>query len=180
VLAPFRGIRYARDRVSGIANVTSPPYDVISGGVLEHLRAAEPDSFMELTRTAVPFHYQSTDAELFSARPLIQLSTDGQVAAIHYNNRSIAPLQLAISEVRAFYAAYRRFAALLRDERFQLRTRLRDGDLVVLDNQRTLHGRTGFSSARYPRHLQGCYLSRDSVLSETALLRRRFDMEERP
>ena len=39
MLAPFRGIRYARDRVSGIANVTSPPYDVISGGILEHLRA---------------------------------------------------------------------------------------------------------------------------------------------
>jgi len=43
--------------------------------------------------------------------------------------------------------------------------------LVVFDNQRILHGRTAFSSARYPRHLRGCYLSRDSVYSETALLR---------
>jgi uncharacterized protein (DUF1015 family) len=48
VLAPFRGIRYARDRVSGIANVTSPPYDVISGGVLEHLRAADPHNVVRL------------------------------------------------------------------------------------------------------------------------------------
>jgi uncharacterized protein (DUF1015 family) len=48
VLAPFRGIRYARDRVSGIANVTSPPYDVISEGVLEHLRAADPHNVVRL------------------------------------------------------------------------------------------------------------------------------------
>ena len=48
MLAPFRGIRYARDRVSGIANVTSPPYDVISGGSLEHLRAADPHNVVRL------------------------------------------------------------------------------------------------------------------------------------
>ena len=33
-LAPFRGVRYASDRVSGIANVTSPPYDVIGPGTV--------------------------------------------------------------------------------------------------------------------------------------------------
>jgi uncharacterized protein (DUF1015 family) len=48
VLAPFRGVRYSRDRVSGIANVTSPPYDVISGGILEHLRAADPHNVVRL------------------------------------------------------------------------------------------------------------------------------------
>jgi uncharacterized protein (DUF1015 family) len=48
VLAPFRGIRYARDRVSGIANVTSPPYDVISGGTRDHLRAADPHNVVRL------------------------------------------------------------------------------------------------------------------------------------
>jgi gamma-butyrobetaine dioxygenase len=146
--------------------------------IAEHLRQTEPDSFAELTRTAVPFQYRSKDAELFSAKPLIQLSTAGEVTAVHYNNRSIAPLQLAAGEIRAFYTAYRRFAALLREQRFQLRARLRDGDLVVFDNQRTLHGRTGFSSARSPRHLQGCYLARDSVLSATALLRRQLGLEE--
>jgi uncharacterized protein (DUF1015 family) len=48
VLAPFRGVRYARDRVSGIANVTSPPYDVISGGSLANLRAADPHNVVRL------------------------------------------------------------------------------------------------------------------------------------
>jgi uncharacterized protein (DUF1015 family) len=48
VLAPFRGIRYARDRVSGIANVTSPPYDVINDGILNRLRAADPYNVVRL------------------------------------------------------------------------------------------------------------------------------------
>jgi len=47
-LAPFRGVRYAADRVSGIANVTSPPYDVIGPGTVERLLAAEPHNVVRL------------------------------------------------------------------------------------------------------------------------------------
>jgi len=121
----------------------------------------------------VPFHYRSENADLYAERPLIQLSCRGEVTAVHYNSRSIAPL-LDRSPARAspFYAAYRRFAALLRDARFQLKFRLAGGEIVVFDNQRILHGRTPFSSARHARHLRGCYLTRDSVYSAAALLRR--------
>lgn len=142
--------------------------------VAEHLRASAPEAFAQLTTTAVPFRYGSSDAELRAERPLIQLSVRGEVTAVHYNSRSIAALDLAPSEAAPFYAAYRRLARLLRDARFQLRTRLDAGTLVVFDNQRTLHGRTAFTSARHPRHLRGCYLTRDSVYSETALLRRKL------
>ena len=133
------------------------------------LRDSAPDAFRLLTTTAVPFHYRSADAELYAARPLIQLSCEGEVTAVHYNNRSI---RVAAGTAPEFYAAYRRFAALLREPRYQLRMKLADGDLVVFDNQRVLHGRTAFTSARHPRHLQGCYLTRDSVFSATGVLRR--------
>jgi gamma-butyrobetaine dioxygenase len=145
--------------------------------IAEHLRMTSPDAFAVLTRTAVPFLYRSNDAELYAERPLIQLSCRGAVSAVHYNSRSIAPLRLAAREAARFYAAYRRFAVLLRNARFHLQFSLRNGDLVIFDNQRTLHGRTAFSSARYPRHLRGCYLSRDSVYSEAALRRREFHPE---
>ena len=114
--------------------------------IAEHMRGAFPDAFAILTQTPVPFLYRSENAEL--------------------------PLRLAARAARPFYSAYRCFAALLRDSRFHLQISMRDGDLVVFDNQRTLHGRTAFSSARHPRHLRGCYLTRDSVYSEAALLRR--------
>jgi hypothetical protein len=174
-----------RDPVPGFqalhALVTSPAggESLFGDGfaIAEHMRATAPDAFAVLTRTPVPFLYRSKDAELYAERPLIQLSCCGEVTAVHYNSRSIAPLQLAAREVGPFYGAYRRFAALLRDPRLQLQFRLRDGDLVVFDNQRILHGRSAFSSARHPRHLRGCYLTRDSVYSEAALLSRKFHSE---
>src|SRR4029077_9251328 len=111
------------------------------------LSATSPDAFARLTRTAVPFHYRSRDADLYAERPLIQLSVRGEVTAVHYNSRSIAPLSVAARETAAFYAAYRRFAALLRDPQFQLKMTLGAACVVVFDNQRILHGRTAFSSA---------------------------------
>ena len=47
-LAPFRGVRYASNRVSGIANVTSPPYDVIGPGTVERLLESEPHNVVRL------------------------------------------------------------------------------------------------------------------------------------
>jgi gamma-butyrobetaine dioxygenase len=145
--------------------------------IAEHLRTTSADAFAVLARTPVPFLYRAKDAELYAERPLIQLSCSGEVSAVHYNSRSIAPLRLAARDAGPFYSAYRRFAALLRDSRFHLQFRLRDGDLVVFDNQRILHGRTAFSPAKYPRHLRGCYLTRDSVYSEAALSRRELHPE---
>jgi alpha-ketoglutarate-dependent taurine dioxygenase len=145
--------------------------------IAEHLRTVAPEAFTVLTQTPVPFRYRSKDAELYAERPLIQLTCAGEISAVHYNSRSIAPLRLAARDAARFYSAYRRFALLLRESRFHLQFRLRDGDLAVFDNQRTLHGRTAFSSAKYPRHLRGCYLTRDSVYSEAALLSREFHPE---
>jgi uncharacterized protein (DUF1015 family) len=48
VLAPFRGVRYARDRVSGLAEVTSPPYDVIAHDIEDQLIAADPHNVVRL------------------------------------------------------------------------------------------------------------------------------------
>jgi gamma-butyrobetaine dioxygenase len=137
-----------------------------------HLRDTDPDSFAVLTRTAVPFRYRSREADLYAERPLISLDCSGSIVAVHYNSRSIAPLRLPAADCRVFYAAYRRFGELLRERAFQLTTRMAEGDLVLFDNQRILHGRTGFASARHPRHLRGCYLTRDSVQSQAALLQR--------
>src|SRR4029077_20613165 len=69
----------------------------------EHLRSSAPEAFARLTATAVPFHYHSQDADLYAERPLIQLSVRGEVTAVHYNARSIAPLNLPAREAPLFY-----------------------------------------------------------------------------
>jgi uncharacterized protein (DUF1015 family) len=52
VLAPFRGVRYAPGRVSGLAAVTSPPYDVLGAAAAERLRDADPHNVVRLTLPA--------------------------------------------------------------------------------------------------------------------------------
>jgi uncharacterized protein (DUF1015 family) len=51
-LKPFRGIRYAPDRVRDIARVTSPPYDVISSGTIGDLLSADPYNVVRLILSA--------------------------------------------------------------------------------------------------------------------------------
>jgi uncharacterized protein (DUF1015 family) len=48
VLEPFRGVRYAEDRVSGLAEVTSPPYDVIAAENETQLMARDPHNIVRL------------------------------------------------------------------------------------------------------------------------------------
>lgn len=53
VLTPFRGVRYDPFRVSELANVTSPPYDVIGPGTLDELLAASPYNIVRLILPAI-------------------------------------------------------------------------------------------------------------------------------
>src|ERR1051325_40750 len=48
-LTPFRGLRYDPDRVGNLADVTSPPYDVVvrPDGV-HHLQSADPYNIVRL------------------------------------------------------------------------------------------------------------------------------------
>lgn len=48
VLAPFRGVRYAENRVSGLAEVTSPPYDVIAADTESQLMARDTHNVVRL------------------------------------------------------------------------------------------------------------------------------------
>jgi uncharacterized protein (DUF1015 family) len=58
--------------VSGIANVTSPPYDVISGGNLAHLRAADPHNVVRLILPG-----EGPDAPAAAASLLARWLSDG-------------------------------------------------------------------------------------------------------
>ncbi len=61
-LAPFRGVRYAPSRGGELANVTSPPYDVIGPGTLERLRAASPFNVVRLILPALELDARAAGA----------------------------------------------------------------------------------------------------------------------
>jgi uncharacterized protein (DUF1015 family) len=65
-LTPFRGLRYAPDRVGSLAAVTSPPYDVVvRPDGLHHLQDADPHNIVRLilpqAATATARNSQASD-----------------------------------------------------------------------------------------------------------------------
>ena len=48
------------------------------------------------------------------------------------------------------------------------------GDLLMMDNYRTLHGRTAYDASEGMRHLQGCYIDYDSSEGKLMHLLRKF------
>jgi gamma-butyrobetaine dioxygenase len=141
--------------------------------VADELRQADPASYALLTRVPMSFGYRDSDTDLYARQPVIALDTDGQVSAIHFNDRAAAPLDASASDVEPFYQAYRQFARLTRDPALELRFQLAPDDLLFFDNQRALHGRTAFDPRSGRRFLQGCYLDRDGLESRLRVLERR-------
>ncbi|MEX1109057.1 MAG: TauD/TfdA family dioxygenase [Dongiaceae bacterium] len=135
-------------------------------------RNEDPDGFALLARIAQDYRFADREADLRARTPVIGTDADGRVIGIHFNNRSKAPLDAPLELVEPWYRAYRRFATLMGDPARALMLRLEPGDLLMMANQRTLHGRTAFDPSLGRRHLQGCYVDMDGVESRHRVLER--------
>ncbi len=136
------------------------------------LRRRHPEEFEILTRLPLPFHFADAKADLRASTPMISTDFEGNVTAVHFNNRSMSTLDLPEEEIGPWYRAYRRFAAIMREAEGELRIRLSPGDLIIMENNRALHGRTSFDPNLGKRHLQGCYVDKDGVESRRRVLER--------
>ncbi|MEX0808578.1 MAG: TauD/TfdA family dioxygenase [Dongiaceae bacterium] len=136
----------------------------------------DPDGFALLARVAQEYRFADREADLRARTPVIGTDPDGRIVGIHFNNRSKAPLDAPLELVEPWYRAYRHFARMLGDPARALTLRLEPGDLLMMANQRTLHGRTAFDPSFSRRHLQGCYVDMDGVESRHRVLGRDSDM----
>jgi gamma-butyrobetaine dioxygenase len=140
----------------------------------QSLRAQDPEAFDLLSRTPVRFRFRDTDTELVASSPLIEIDGAGCVQAVNFSPRlDFVPLRPP-QELAAYFRARRAFDRLLRSPRSELRFLLNSGDLMMMDNRRLLHGRTGFDPREGLRHLQGCYIDIDGPRSVYRVLRRRL------
>jgi gamma-butyrobetaine dioxygenase len=144
------------------------------------LRAEDPGAFELLASVPMDFRYANADTELRARQTLISVDSDGQVCAVHFNNRSADWLDASPAVARRWYAAYMVFARILKRPELELIFRLAPGDCVVMRNDRTLHGRTAFDPNLGRRHLQGCYIDRDGVESRRLVLRRTLADHDAP
>jgi alpha-ketoglutarate-dependent taurine dioxygenase len=135
------------------------------------LQAEDAAAFELLSAHPARFEYAgSPGVRLRAKRPMIELGSDGELIAVRFNNRSAAPVvDVPFAAMAGWYAAYRRFAALIEDPRFAVSFRLAPGEAFIVDNTRVLHARTAFSGTGR-RWLQGCYADKDGLLSTLAAI----------
>ncbi|HEY6491915.1 MAG TPA: DUF1015 domain-containing protein [Trebonia sp.] len=96
LLTPFRAVRYDLSRVGGLANVTSPPYDVIGPGTLDQLLAASP---YNVVRLILPSAAPGGGA---IGEPPADARSDGEMAAGRLRDW-LAEGALAVDDAPALY-----------------------------------------------------------------------------
>jgi len=157
-----------------IANRTSGGHSTLVDGltVAEALRARDPAAFAILSSTPVRFNYAFGRTELVDYGPIIEHDALGQIKGMRVSPKLERVTLLPPAELEAFYEARRLLDRMLRDPEFAIKFLLGDGDLMMFDNRRLLHGRTGFDPREGPRHLQGCYIDIDGPRSLYRVLSR--------
>ena len=137
----------------------------------ELLKNKNPNYFNLLTKYCARFEYKGDkETHLQSRRPMIELSPDGQLTAIRFNNRSAAPItDVPYEDMENYYKAYRTFSDIINDSKLAVNFKLNQGECFINDNTRVLHARTAYSG-RGSRWLQGCYVDKDGLLSTISTL----------
>ena len=142
--------------------------------VAETLRREDGAAFDLLARVPLEFRFRDYGQDMHFLSPAIVLNAGGELEAIRFN-MGVMGLGSAPAELMDdLYRAHRKFAALTRDPRFEVRLRLAPGELIAFDNRRVLHGRGAFDPASGRRRLQGCYVDGDELLSRIRTLERRL------
>ncbi|MEM7210580.1 MAG: TauD/TfdA family dioxygenase [Pseudomonadota bacterium] len=139
----------------------------------QRLQSENPTWFDLLADHCARFEYAGEAGVcLTSRRPMIELSPDGELIGVRFNNRSCAAVtDVPFEKMEDYYAAYRRFGEIIDDTAMEVTFRLQPGEAFVVDNTRVLHARKGYSGEG-TRWLQGCYADKDSVRSTYDAMRR--------
>ena len=137
----------------------------------ERLREVDPEAFSLLSQYCARFEYTGSGGVcLKSQKPMIELSVDGRLQAVRFNNRSTAAItDVPFELMEKYYAAYRQFGNLIDDPDMAVSFKLSPGECFIVNNTRVLHARSAYSGEG-SRWLQGCYPDIDGLMSTLAVL----------
>jgi len=167
---PVPGIQLLHCLVNEVEGGLSTLADSLA--VCERLASEDPEGFERLATTPVAFRFRDTGEDLVEQRSIIRRDADGAVTGLHYSPRLDSLPLLDEAALQAFHRARQRLGKLLVDPAFELRFPLRQGELLLFDNSRIVHGRSAFDSNGGRRHLQGCYIDLDEPRSRYRVLAR--------
>ncbi|KDO23485.1 hypothetical protein SPRG_21026 [Saprolegnia parasitica CBS 223.65] len=142
--------------------------------IAAQLQSSHPEAYHLLSTVAIDHSFSSASQWFEHKAPILSLDpTTGSVREVRFNQANRSPLRLPPDLVRPYYDAMRLWTAATRDPTHLLRFRLSEGDMLVFNNRRLLHGRTGYNAQATWRHLKGCYLDAEDYKSKLTMLRGR-------
>ncbi|KAJ3477168.1 hypothetical protein NLI96_g10656 [Meripilus lineatus] len=140
------------------------------------LKELHPSAYDILSRVGVPSHAAGEDISLYTPQPQgsypILGHAHGELVQVRWNNddRSVMN-KLSPNELEQWYEAIRLWNGLVTHEDSEFWVQLTAGTVVVVDNHRVMHGRSGFSGKR---RMCGAYVGVDEFRSKYAVLKERF------
>lgn len=145
--------------------------------VAADLRAAEPEAYQLLSSVNVHAHASGNEGiSIAPYRGFPVLEHDpatGALLRVRWNPSDRASVELPIERVGAWYKAAREWDARLKSKQNEYWEQLTPGRVLVFDNWRVLHGRSGFTGKR---RICGGYINRDDWVSRFKM--ERFGREE--
>ncbi len=143
--------------------------------VSEYLRKKHRNFFKILANVKIRFTYVSKNTFLENWGETIELNKDGSLKRVRLSPRLDYVPVLKKDDLNKFYKARAFFIKLCNSKKFMIEFKLEPGDMILMDNYRTLHGRTSYNMKSGERHLQGCYIDHDSAESKMKFLKRKFN-----
>ncbi|CAL4066720.1 unnamed protein product [Meganyctiphanes norvegica] len=135
----------------------------------EKLRRHHPEAFKILTNAenyywnkgVANFAWQSNEFFKIARMPVLKLDNNKEVIQVAVNDAvRDSYLDLPAHEVKQFYEAMKIYNDILYEN--VVTYKLSEGDILVLDNIRCLHGRLAFGD-HSTRHLEASYLNWDEA-----------------
>jgi trimethyllysine dioxygenase len=137
--------------------------------VADVMKHEYPESYKFFVNTSIPWWCKDVDHKLETCAPVIRLNSKGQYDLFRFNNDDRGTLKgLSVGEMKEFYHHLKVVQRLLRDPALEFNILLNPGTMILVDNQRVLHGRTAFEGTE--RNLLGFYMDRDLVESRMKVL----------
>ena len=140
----------------------------------EYLKHNDRDTFDTLTK--IPLKFRDKDYTQEAHRSFygtaISLTKDGDYNDVRFSTATMDALDCHPDQMDKVYKSHHKFGKLLHDDNFQIKFRLRPGDIYTFNNRRVLHGRTEFDPNSGHRHLQGYYMDRDEIVGRLNYLKK--------
>ncbi len=110
-----------------------------------------PKDYQLLTTVPIPHRRFIQGVGLRAEAPMISLDYFGNIVEFRLNERTMGPLDLPADQIEPVYAALAKMYELSYDSKYHMKYLLKGGEILVFDNARVLHARTGFNGNRHVR-----------------------------